>query len=326
MRAVIPVAGFGTRLRPHTYTIPKVLLNVAGKPILAHILDSLIAEGIASVTIVVGHMGDQVEQYVRTYYPRLDAAFVEQTEPLGLGHAIWCARTTFDDEPILIILGDTIFDLDLTSLLEIPSNAIGVKHVDDPRRFGVVEVSDGVITRLVEKPQQPPSNLAIVGIYLVRDTPVLVECLERLIAGDVRTKGEYQLTDALQCMVERGRRLIAFPIEGWYDCGKPETLLETNRFLLDRRMRAVAPPSDSIVLPPSYVAPTAILERSIVGPYATIGDGAVVRDSRVQNSIIGAGAVVTAALLNNSLVGMSATVCGSFHQLNVGDSSQINYA
>ncbi|MCX7929814.1 MAG: sugar phosphate nucleotidyltransferase [Chlorobi bacterium] len=326
MRAVIPVAGFGTRLRPHTYTIPKVLLNVAGKPILAHILDRLVAEGISAVTIVVGHMGDQVEQFVRTRYSTLDAAFIEQTEPLGLGHAIWCARHTFGDEPIFIILGDTIFDLDIAALLNAPSNAIGVKRVEDPRRFGVVEVSDGLITRLIEKPQHPPSNLAIVGIYLIRHTQCLVDCLDRLIANRVQTRGEFQLTDALQCMVERGEQLIAFPIEGWYDCGKPETLLETNRYLLDREMQTVAPPSDSIVLPPSYVAPTAILERSIVGPYATIGDGAIVRDSRIQNSIIGTSAIVTAALLNDSLVGNNAIVSGSFHQLNVGDSSQINYA
>jgi len=178
----------------------------------------------------------------------------------------------------------------------------------------------------VEKPQHPTSNLAIVGMYLIRNTPLLIECLDHLIAHNSRTRGEFQLTDALQCMVERGETIAAFPIEGWYDCGKPETLLQTNRFLLDRHMRSIAPPNNSIVIPPSYVAPTAVLERSIVGPYATIADGATIRDSHVQNSIVGAGASVTAALLNNSIVGNNAVVCGSFHQLNVGDSSQINYA
>jgi glucose-1-phosphate thymidylyltransferase len=326
MRAIIPVAGFGTRLRPHTYTVPKVLLNVAGKPILAHILDSLVTSNIAHVTIVVGHMGDQIEQYVRTHYQGLELEFVEQAEPLGLGHAIWCARHKVGPEPIFIILGDTIFDADISAMLRLPTSAIGVKWVDDPRRFGVVEVRDGFIERLIEKPQQPTSNLAIVGMYLIRNTPLLFECLDHLIAHDRRTKGEFQLTDALQCMVERGETIAAFPIEGWYDCGKPETLLETNRYLLDRLMRSVAPPSTSVVIPPSYVAPTATLERSIVGPYATIADGAVIRDSHIQNSIVGAGASVTAALLNNSLVGNNAVVCGSFHQLNVGDSSQINYA
>ncbi|GIV53653.1 MAG: glucose-1-phosphate thymidylyltransferase [Candidatus Kapaibacterium sp.] len=326
MRAVIPVAGFGTRLRPHTYTVPKVLLNVAGKPILAHILDSLVASGIEQVTIVVGHMGDQIEQYVRARYASLQLDFVEQSEPLGLGHAIWCARETVGSGPIFIILGDTIFDADISTMLQLPTSAIGVKWVEDPRRFGVVEVRDGIVTTLVEKPQHPTSNLAIVGMYLIRNTPLLIECLDHLIAHNSRTRGEFQLTDALQCMVERGETIAAFPIEGWYDCGKPETLLQTNRFLLDRHMRSIAPPNNSIVIPPSYVAPTAVLERSIVGPYATIADGATIRDSHVQNSIVGAGASVTAALLNNSIVGNNAVVCGSFHQLNVGDSSQINYA
>lgn len=326
MKAVIPVAGFGTRLRPHTYTIPKVLLNVAGKPIIAHILDSLVAHGIEEVTIIVGHMGDQVEAYVRSHYPTIRPTFVEQGEPLGLGHAIWCARSTFSDHPIFIILGDTIFDADLETLFGLQTSAIGVKYVEDPRRFGVVELdADGRVLRLVEKPAEPPSNLAIVGLYLIHNTPLLVECLEYLIAHDRRTKGEYQLTDALQCMVEQGESIAVFPIEGWYDCGKPEALLETNRFLLDRTMQTVSPPTDVIILPPSYVAPTAIIERSVIGPYATIGDGAVIRDAIVRNSIVGAGASVTAVVLNDSLIGNNAVVAGSFHQLNVGDSSQINY-
>lgn len=326
MIAVIPVAGFGTRLRPHTYTIPKVLLNVAGKPIIAHILDSLVGHGIKDVTIIVGHMGDQVESYVRSHYPTLHTEFVEQGEPLGLGHAIWCARETFNHDPLFIILGDTIFDADLEALFRLPTSAIGVKPVDDPRRFGVVELkADGTVARLVEKPAQPPSNLAIVGLYLLRNTPLLIECLEYLIASDTRTKGEYQLTDALQCMVERGESIAVFPIEGWYDCGKPEALLETNRFLLDRWMQAVSPPTDVIILPPSYVAPTAIIERSVIGPYATIGEGAIIRDALIRNSIIGSGALVTAVVLNDSLIGNNAVVAGSFHQLNVGDSSQINY-
>ncbi|MCX7937555.1 MAG: sugar phosphate nucleotidyltransferase [Bacteroidota bacterium] len=326
MHAVIPVAGYGTRLRPHTYTIPKVLLNVAGKPILAHILDALIRHQIERVTIVIGHMGEQIQQYVRMHYSQLTCDFVVQHEPLGLGHAIWCARTSFGTEPVFIILGDTIFDADLTALLQIPTSAIGIKAVDDPRRFGVVEVSGGMVVRLIEKPSEPPSNLAIVGLYVIRNTPLLLECLEHLIMRHTTTKGEFQLTDALQCMVEHGEQIAAFPVEGWYDCGKPETLLETNRFLLARNTQAVAPPCDSVVLPPSYVAPTAIVERSVIGPYATVGEGAIIRDSRIQNSIVGAGASVIAAVLDGSLIGNNAIVNGSFHSLNVGDSSQINYA
>ncbi len=326
MRAIIPVAGYGTRLRPHTYTVPKVLLNVAGKPIIAHILDALTSYGIAEATFVVGPMGEQIEQYVTDRYPSLHATFVEQQQQLGLGHAIWCARSTIGTEPIIIILGDTIFDADLERFLQSPSSTIGVKEVQDPRRFGVVELAQGKITRLIEKPSNPPSHLAIVGLYLVRNSQLLVECLDYIIREDIRTSGEFQLTDALQCMLDKGECLVPFPIEGWFDCGKPETLLETNRFLLARDQQSVKPPSSAIVIPPSYISPTAHIERSIVGPYATIGDGATVKDARVENSIIGAGAYVEAVVLSDSIIGNNATVFGSFHSLNVGDSSQINYA
>ena len=157
MRAIIPVAGVGSRLRPHTYTLPKVLLNVAGKPILGHILDKLLEEGITAATIIVGYMGDLVEEYVRAHYD-FEVEFVQQTTLEGLGHAIYLAKESLGDEPVLIILGDTIFDVDLRPVLRSKFNALGVKHVEDPRRFGVAELSGGYITKLVEKPEKPASR------------------------------------------------------------------------------------------------------------------------------------------------------------------------
>ncbi|HLP29451.1 MAG TPA: nucleotidyltransferase family protein, partial [Candidatus Didemnitutus sp.] len=225
MHAIIPVAGIGTRLRPFTHSLPKVLVNVAGKPILGHILDTLVAQGVTSATIITGYKGELVEEYVRSTY-ELNVTFVVQEEMLGLGHAIWVARESLKEEPVLIILGDTVFDVDLSVLATSQFSSLGVKYVDDPRRFGVVIEEGGFVHRLVEKPETPVSNLAIVGLYFIRRPEALRTALTSLIDNDLRTKGEYQLTDALQLMVDAGEKFTTFSVDGWYDCGKPETLLQ----------------------------------------------------------------------------------------------------
>jgi glucose-1-phosphate thymidylyltransferase len=325
MRAIIPVAGVGSRLRPHTFSRPKVLLNVAGKPILAHILDKIQDEGITSATIIVGYMGDMVEEYVRTNYADMDVTFVTQDDPMGLGHSIYLARQTFENnEPLLIILGDTIFDVDLRNVFKSQSTSIGVKSVEDPKRFGVVELNNNFITRLVEKPEHPSSNLAIVGIYYIRNTDLLRSCLENLITNDVRTRGEYQLTDALQMMISQGEKMNVFHVDGWFDCGKPETLLSTNRYLLDKHGLTRKIP-ESVIIPPVYISPTAEITQSVIGPYATISDGTVIRHSIIRNSIIDEKAQVSKSLLDNSIVGSNAVIKGSYKRINAGDSSEIDF-
>ncbi len=324
MHAIIPVAGFGTRLRPHTYSVPKVLLNVAGKPILAHILDQVIADGVTSVTIIVGYLGDAVREFISQRYPSLPARFIEQTELLGLGHAIWMAREDIpsDGSPLFIVLGDTIFDVDLKSVFQAGASALGVFHVDDPRRFGVVESENGIATRLVEKPEHPKSNLMIAGLYYFKNPLLLRQCLEELVASDKRTKNEYQLTDALQMMIERGEKFAIFPLQGWYDCGKPETLLSTNRALLDKRSQSRAL-KDTVLKEPVFIADTADVADAILGPYATIGAGTVVRNAIIHDSIIGDGAYVENIILTGSIIGNNARVQGSKRQINVGDSSEV---
>ncbi|MFN4768615.1 MAG: sugar phosphate nucleotidyltransferase [Candidatus Kapaibacterium sp.] len=322
MRAIIPVAGYGTRLRPHTYSLPKVLLNVAGKPILGHILDSLLAENITDATIVIGYMGDMIRQFVEQNYS-LNVEFVQQDQPLGLGHSIWCARDTFDTEPVFIILGDTIFDVNLAPVLASENSMLGVKYVEDPRRFGVVESSDGVVTRLIEKPENPTSHMAIVGLYHIRNSSLLKSTLNELVTNDIRTRGEYQLTDALQMMIDRGETFGTFPVEGWYDCGKPETMLETNRHLLGKQS-AIPSVDGSVIIPPVFIGRSAVVERSVIGPYATVAEGATVKDAHIRNSIVSNGATVTGTLMEDSIVGNNAVVRGRFKRLNVGDSSEIN--
>ena len=319
MHAVIPVAGIGTRLRPFTHTLPKVLVNVAGKPILGHILDALLEQDVTSATIITGYKGDLVEEYVRSSY-KLDVTFVEQSEMLGLGHAIWTARESLQEEPVLIILGDTVFDVDLSVLKTSAFSSIGVRHVEDPRRFGVVITDGTFIDRLVEKPERPVSNMAIVGLYYIHHPQHLRAALDELIERDIRTKGEYQLTDALQIMVDQGEKFTTFPVEGWYDCGKPETLLETNRFLLNRRPMNGAP-AGCVIVPPVHIDPDAIVEHSVIGPFATISKGAVVRNSIVRDSIICDKATVSDITLDRSIVGEHAEIAGRFHSINIGDAS-----
>ncbi len=324
MRAIIPVAGVGSRLRPHTYTVPKVLLNVAGKPIIGHILDKLIENGFDEATVVVGYLGEKVKEYILKNYS-INVDFVEQEERLGLAHAIYLSRHTISRDPVLIILGDTIFEVDLKKLTASEHSVLGVREVEDPRRFGVAETADGFVSRLVEKPENPTSNLAIVGIYSITRPQVLVDCLKELLKKDIRTKGEYQLTDALQMMIERGEKMKTFTIEGWYDCGKPETLLATNRHLLE-----LLPPSnvsDGIVIKqPVFISPRATVRNAVIGPHATVADGAVVENAIIRNSIVSEGAKVRDALLENSIVGSNAVVQGSYSRINVGDSSELEYS
>jgi glucose-1-phosphate thymidylyltransferase len=324
MRAIIPVAGVGSRLRPHTFTLPKVLLNVAGKPILGHILDKIIGEGIREGTIVVGHMSDMIKEYVSRAYPSFRADYVEQDERLGLGHAIYLSRNMMNAEPVLIILGDTIFDVDLGPVLRQKYSSLGVKMVDDPRRFGVAETQNGSIIRLVEKPERPVSNLAVVGLYYIHNPRLLVSCLNEIVAKNIRTKGEYQLTDALQMMIERGEVMKTFMVDGWYDCGKPETLLSTNRALLEKKSTS-RQVEGVVVIDPVYIAPSAKLTSCVIGPFTSVGEGSSISESIVRNSIIGEEAQVHRSLLDNSIVGSGAAVTGNYNRVNVGDSSEVNF-
>ena len=321
--AVVPVAGAGTRLRPHTYTYPKVMLTVGDKPIIGHILDELGAAGIKKVCMVVGYLGEKIRDYVGKNYKHLDVSYVEQTEPKGLGHAIWLTRRGVTG-PGLGMLGDTILDADLSKFMTLKEDCLAVKEVKDPRRFGVVEVKNGYISALVEKPEKPRTNLAIVGIYSFRASVTLYNALERLVDSGETTKGEIQFTDALSLMVKGGHRLKPVPIEGWYDCGKPETLLETNRYILDKK-KFSPKAKNSLIIPPVYISPTARVENSIVGPYASIGDGARIDTSIISDSIVNENAFISNMNLSGSLVGPSANVTGRRDQLNVGENSEIKF-
>ena len=321
--AVVPVAGMGTRLRPHTYTYPKVLLTVGDKPIIGHILDELQKAGIKKVCLVVGYLGEKIKDYVNKNYKGLEVSYVEQEEQKGLGHAIWLTRRCVTG-PVMVMLGDTILDADLSKFMDAKEDCIAVKEVADPRRFGVVEVKGGYISAMVEKPEHPKTKLAIVGIYSFHNSAALYGSLDQLVNSGRTTKGEIQFTDALARMVKAGHKIKPVAIEGWYDCGKPETLLETNRYILDNKKFSPRA-KNSLIIPPVYIAPTAKVENSIVGPYVSIGDGARIDSSIISDSIVNENASIFNMNLSGSLVGPSATVVGRKDQLNVGENSEIRF-
>lgn len=330
MRAIIPVAGFGTRMRPHTFTVPKVLMNVAGKPMLDYIIDDLVDAGVDGVTLIVGFLGDVIEKHIREVYSNLDLNFVEQKEMLGLGHAISLGRDIHkDDDELLIILGDTILQADFKALLSTSNTALGVREVDDPRRFGVVELDgDGYITAMVEKPEVPPTNKAIVGVYKINDPALLFEGLDHIVENDIRSAKEIQLTDALVYMLEKGHKMETFDVRGWLDCGKPETLADTNQILLDRIPESVQKEykkkyPDALIISPVSIAEGVKITGSVVGPYTVLGKGTQVTSSIIKDSIVGDNTKIENEILEGSLIGSDVSVKGITKNLNIGDTCQI---
>jgi glucose-1-phosphate thymidylyltransferase len=319
-KAVIPAAGEGRRLKPHTHTTPKILLEVAGKPIIGHIMDRLLLARPDEVIVVVGAQGDQVRHYLTSEY-RCPFRFVQQTNPKGLGDAVYRAKDVFTGEPILILLGDTIVDLDMSKMVG-RDNVIGVQEVADPRRFGVVELKNGYVSRFVEKPDRPRSNLAIVGVYFFRDSGRLFSALDRLIARGRTTKGEFQLTDALQLMVGDGTKIRTRTIKHWLDCGTRETMLATNRHLLAREGYCKPRPG-SVVIPPVFIHDRAKIESSIIGPNVSVGADADIHGSIIWDSIINRHVVVKHTLLEGSILGENSVVRESPRKLNLGGFSEL---
>lgn len=323
MKVILPLAGLGTRLRPHTYSKPKPLVTVAGKTVLGHVLDSLDGLPIDEVIFITGYLGDQIEEYVRAHY-RFPARFVEQTELRGQAHAINLA-SEYIDQPVLIIFVDTIVKADLMGLTKVTSDGVlYVKEVEDPRRFGVAVIEDSRITRLVEKPTTPVSNLAVIGVYYLRNWQLLRQALHDVIAQGIQTGGEYYLADALQLMIERNARFEAWPVEVWEDCGTIEALVQTNRYLLEiGQGREPANAHNSVIIPPVDVDPSARIQNSVIGPYVSVAEGVTIDDAIVRDSIVNDGAKISSVALTESVVGSHAVVKGSFRRLNVGDFSQV---
>jgi glucose-1-phosphate thymidylyltransferase len=324
------MAGYGTRLRPHTWSKPKPLVSAAGKTILAHVLDFIAPAADpekTEVVFIVGHLGEQVEPYMRAHHPEARAHTLVQEEMRGQSHAIAMARE-FLHGPTLIIFADTLIEDDLTALRDENADAvIWVKRVEDPRRFGVVMTdAQGYVTGLVEKPDSMEHNLAVVGYYYFRRGEDLLAAIDRQLESGLKTKGEYFIADAIGLMLKDGLRLRARPVDVWLDAGLPETVLETNRHLLERGggNSAEGPQRPGVeIVPPVYIHPEAHIASSRIGPHVSIGAGCRVEDSAISNSVLEAGAAVRNARLTGSLIGARAVVDGVDGIMNVGDDSVV---
>ncbi len=322
MNIIVPVAGLGKRLRPHTWSRPKPLVSVAGQPVLGHVLDRLKTLPIDRAVFVTGYLGDQIEHHVRANY-EFESEFVEQSTPKGQSHAIKQAKGHVSGET-LIVFPDMMFEADLSEIQALRHDgALFVKEVDDPRKFGVVVMEGDQITRLVEKPEQPVSNKAVIGIYYFREIQDLFEAIDYQMDQGLQKDGEYYIADAIQHLIDNGKSFTTLNATVWEDCGSPDALLHTNRYLLDRLGGSPERTDGNVIIPPVVIDPSATLTGSVVGPYASIGAGVEVNRSIVTNSIVDEGAHIETAMLTESIVGREAFVSGDFVRVNVGDSSDI---
>lgn len=329
MKAIIPVAGAGAKLRPHTYTQPKALIPIAGKTILSFIVDQLHGAGINEFIFIVGYLGEKIQDYVKETYPYLQCHFVFQNERQGTGHAIELAKNIVGSDEVFVALGDTICEYDVAEMVSSDVSMLGVKKVDDPRSFGVAEINEeGFIEHVVEKPAIPKSNMALVGLYKIKETNFLFECLHHLLEQNIMSYGEYNLTDALDCMIKRGAKFKPFKVRNWFDCGKKETLLESNVTLLKKFGGTVAESvqtENSIIIPPVSIGPGCVLKNAIIGPHVAIGADTNIQYSIVRDSIIGSYTTLFEVVLDNSLIGSDASVKGLSRSLNIGDNTEIDF-
>jgi glucose-1-phosphate thymidylyltransferase len=332
MKVVIPVAGVGTRLRPHTYTQPKPLMPVAGKPIICFIIDKMVEAGMTDFVFIIGYLGDKIRDYIEKRYPKLNTEFVYQEHREGSGHAIWSAREAIEDEDeIIIAFGDTIFDMDMTEMIECEHSCIGVKKVSDPREFGVADIDlKGFVQKMIEKPRIPRSNLAIVGLYKIKEVAALIKSVEDLIENDERTVGEIQLTDALQKMLGQGVVMKSVPVSNWFDCGRKEVLLETNAMLLSKpgySSDAFNLPEyeNTIIIHPVSIGKDCEISNSIIGPHVSIGHNVTISHAIVKDSIIGNYAALSDVVLKKSVLGSDASIKGMNLSLNIGDNTEIDF-
>ena len=324
MKVIIPLAGKGTRLRPHTHLTPKPMLKVAGKPVMSYVLDELKKLGnVEQVIYITGHLKEKVEEYARAEMD-VSTVFIEQKIQDGTAGAIALAKD-YVDQPVLIIFVDTIFDADLTRVKSVDADGIiWVKEVEDYQRFGVVVTDeDGNMTKIVEKPKTPISKRANIGLYYIRNWKLLFEGIDWVLKQP-KNQGEYFLTDAFQYMIDKGAKIKVIDVAGWFDAGKIETMLETNEAMLSRgRARRPKNVGDSTIIDPVYIEDNVTLRKSKVGPNVSIGAGTVLDGSEVSNSIVGSNARITRSVVRNSLIGDDTILEGVKGEVTVGDHSEV---
>ena len=330
MKAIIPVAGAGTKLRPLTYTQPKALIPLAGKTILSVIVDQLLEAGVTEFVFVIGYLGEKIQRYIAKTYPDLNYTLVTQSDRRGTGHAIWLTRDAVMGDEVMIVLGDTVCDYNVAEILKSNVSQIGVRKVDDPRSFGVAEMDEhDRVLKVVEKPLIPKSNMAMVGVYYIKETKAMYDALDAHLSNRVDDDGEYHLTNGLQQMLENGIEFKAFRVNNWFDCGKKETLLSTNAILLKQMSEDAGKElantfDNTVIIPPVSIAEGCSINNSIIGPHVTIGEHTTIDSSIIKDSIIGSFAELKEVVLHSSIIGSDAFVRGLSQSLNIGDNTEID--
>lgn len=322
MQVIIPLAGKGTRLRPHTHLVPKPMLKVAGRPVMDWVMDRLAGLEVSELIFITGHLRDQVEAYSSGRYG-IPCRYIEQTVQDGTAGAVNLARPHVTG-PVLIVFVDTVFEADLGLINRTDADGIiWAKEVEDYQRFGVV-VTDpqSFMTRIVEKPSEPISKLANIGLYYIRDVAALWQGIDHVLTSPAN-KGEFFLTDAFQWMIERGRRILTAEVGAWYDCGKLDTLLETNELLLRKGAARSGPHPGATIHQPVLIEDGVVLERSTVGPNVTIEQGSIIRDSVLSHAIVGARCSLTGVQLSHSMVGNDVVMRDFRGTASLGDHSEL---
>lgn len=326
--AIIPVAGAGTQLRPHTYSQPKCLIPVAGKPIIGYIIEQLEAVGVNDFVFVIGYLGDKIKDYVDKAYSNIKKQYVFQEKREGLGHAIWLTKDVVKkDQEVIIVLGDTIFETDLNEFVNANHSVFGIKKVDDPRIFGVAEIDEqNNITKVVEKPKIPKSNMALVGLYKIKEYKELISALDHNINKNIKTNNEYLITDAIMLMLKKNIPIKAIKVTNWYDCGQKDILLKTNALLLkdSTKNKSSKKCINSVIIPPVFIGKNVHIENSIIGPNATIGDDVHIDSAIVKDSIIGSFSRLQNIMLYQSLIGNDTSIKSAGQSLNIGDNTELD--
>jgi len=328
MKAIIPVAGAGTKLRPHTYTQPKALIPLAGKTILSINIDQLSGAGIKEFIFIIGYLGEKIQDYVKEKYPELICHFIFQNERKGTAHAINLARNIVGGDEVFIALGDTICEYEINEMLSSEYSMLGVKKVDDPRNFGVAELDNNqMIETVVEKPAIPKSNMALVGLYKIKDSGLLFSCLSRIITQGIKSHDEFNLTDALECMIASGAKFKALRVENWFDCGRKESLIESNSILLQKFGGSISESNkfeNTIFIPPVSIGHDCDIKNAIIGPHVAVGENTIIHSSIIKDSIIGSYSKLYDVVLDDSLIGSDTEIIGETRSLNIGDNTEID--
>lgn len=330
IKIVIPMAGYGKRLRPHTWSRPKQLLSLAGKRVIEHVLDTfstLPEKTQVEYVFIVGYLGDKIKTFMAEEHPDLTVHFVVQEEMLGQSHAIYLAKEHIDG-PMIMVFADTLIKTDLAFLNEEKADVVAwVKPVPDPRRFGVAELGqDQRVTRLIEKPKAMDNNLALVGFYYFKDGSELIAAIQKQIDKDVQLKGEFFLADAINIMLEdQACRMRTEKVNVWLDAGTFESMLSTNRYLLEHGSDNSEKASQRMgvaVIPPVFIHPECEVEASVIGPYATLEAGCKVVGCRIENSIVEHGSHLEGIVLEGSLIGQNTTLRRRSKSINIGDNTE----